>query len=88
MMYYIYGLREKGSKEYRYVGRTQHLSNRLYDHKTMTTQGNAYINPGLAAWIDSIGDGLQMDTLETVERFGRQYEQRWIDKLQPRGTAY
>lgn len=80
-MFYIYGLRASSSDEYRYVGRTTQPNKRLYEHRTMTARGNAYLNPRLADWIDATAEALVMDILEAAPRFGRQHEQRWIDKL-------
>lgn len=47
----IYGLREIGSEEIRYVGRTEHaLHKRLHKHKLNVRQGYP---PRICAWIES-----------------------------------
>lgn len=84
-MFVIYGLREVGSNEYRYVGRTTNLKHRMSAHRAMSHNGRAHVNPQLAAWIEGIGDRLQVDVLEEPDTIGRQTEQAWIERLEAQG---
>lgn len=80
-MFYVYGLREKGSKEYRYVGRTVQPLQRLREH--MAEGPRLGRTKQLDAWLKSTGYTPMMDILESSDKhdMGRQTEQYWIEKL-------
>lgn len=81
---WIYGLRENGSDEIRYVGHTKDIQQRLYQHKTKTGQikGNA----ALSAWLDETGDNLLCETIDYVPaNQARKHEEKHMRKLAGKG---
>lgn len=82
-MFYIYGLREAGSDEYRYVGSTKDPRRRMWGHAaTMAVPAEAS-NTDLYKWMLS-ATRIEMDILEeSPER--RQAEEQWINKLRWQG---
>jgi hypothetical protein len=82
-MFYIYGLREKGSDEYRYVGRTVNPEKRLREHTQIAKPVGR--GPDLHRWLESVGFAPVMDILDRGEALDRQTEQHWIEKLAAAG---
>lgn len=83
-MFYIYGLRLKGEREYRYVGSTVDMEKRLWAHFGDADRLPDQANPELRQWLRDNGrNGVAMDMLQEVEeeRDKRPTEQRWIIKL-------
>jgi hypothetical protein len=83
-MFYIYGLREKGSDEYRYVGSTVDMQRRWWGHIRGIENPETSGNPPLYEWLGGLY-GFEMDCLEEVAEDRRAKEERWINKLRGEG---
>ena len=76
-MVHIYGLKEKGTSELRYIGHSKNVKKRIYQHKTKS--GRIKGNGALTAWLESVGDNLDYVILESVpNRDARRYEEKHI----------
>lgn len=83
-MFYIYGLREVGSDEYRYVGHTNDCDRRRWAHMALAKDPQASNNEQLYKWMAAAGN-FKMDVLQTVDSNPRSAEEIWINKLRAAG---
>ncbi len=80
-MFYVYGLRLKGSNGYRYVGSSNAPKKRLHQHKS----GDEHNLPK-HEWVTDNREDIVMDILEGVtDSDHRAVEQKWISKLANEG---
>ena len=83
-MAYIYGLKEKGTSELRYIGHSRNVKKRVYQHKTKSARAKG--NAELAAWLDGVGDNLDYEILESVPNRGaRKHEEKHIRIMSGKG---
>lgn len=86
-MFYVYGLREKSSDEYRYVGSTNDLQKRMWGHEHSAENLDDSGNAELYRWFAGCAGRVIMEVLETVESKDQQRptEERWIHRLRGEG---
>jgi len=83
---YIYGLREVGTNDIRYVGHSKNVRLRLWQHKVPS--GRMPGNQPFNSWLDEVGENLTYDILATAPvSQARKYEEKYIRIKRGEGHA-